>query len=325
MLAGESDCMTGCVGALEDEASVDLNVLLLEKSVGDTLFSPLGHEAPNLEPFEDNDVTLSAVVIGWVALSSPSVISLVTDCVDSDPFPDAVGPVGRSTDDTESVVLESLLSELAEVSTSEPSTLFVVLYVVWIATDSVAVVRDESSESAAAEEVVLSGFAETDDDVEGDDEDIADEAASTDALAGGGVAAVFVVVDSDGGDDLSNDTVEVAVTFTSFVSVLCDVKVTTADDVTTASVFSVKVDFTMSVSLPLPLIFVAASVTLVTSFPFVPPTLSVLFVPETLAVALVLSTLLVLFIPPSLPVEFAPPTLSVLFVPPTTLPSRALT
>ena len=98
VLAEEPGCVAGCVGALEDEASVDLSVLWLEKSVGDTLFSKFSRDPPNMESFDGGDVSLSA----WAALSS---LSVVTGGLDSESSP---GPV----------LLESGWTELAKADSS---------------------------------------------------------------------------------------------------------------------------------------------------------------------------------------------------------------
>ena len=340
LLAEEPGCVAGCVGALEDEASVDLSVLWLEKSVGDTLFSKFSRDPPNMESFDGGDVSLSA----WAALSSLSVVTpVVTGGLDSESSP---GPV----------LLESGWTELAKADSS--ALIGALLPATWLATNSVAVTRSRSSEAVAVDEVDLSGFVDNDGDVESDDEDVADEAALTDALGGGDVAAVFVVVSltvvvaddsavgngtgfvvagTDADDDLANGAVEGVVESASFaslydvtVTLVDDVMVTLVDDVTTAPELLVTVGIP-----PLVPLLTAASVTLfVVSPPFVPPTasvpfvflivavvlgltLSVLSVPPTLFVAFAPTTLPAEFVPPTLFVVVAPATLSVLFVPPT--------
>ena len=348
--AEEPGCVAGCVGALEGEASVDLSVLWLEKSVADTLFSKRSRDPPNLGSSDGGDVSLSA----WAALSS---LSAVTSVVTG-------GPDNESTDDAGPVPLESGWTELAE---ADSSALFgALLPATWLATNSVVVTRSGSSETVAADEVDLSGFVANDDDVESDDEDVADEVTSTtDALGGGDVAAVFVVVSltvvvagdsaagngagfvvagTDADDDLSNGAVEAVVGSASFAS-LCDVTVTLADDVMVTLVDDVTTAPALLVTvgvLPLAPLLTAASVTLfVVPPPFVPPTASVLFVflivsvvlGLTLSVLSVPPALFVAFAPATLPVEFVPPTLfvvvapatvSVLFVPPTTLAPATL-
>ena len=122
---------------------MDLDVLVLEKSVGDTLFSlPLGHDDdPTLESFDDDDddddVTFSAVAIGGTEAPPPSDVAFlrVAACSgsgsgsgsESSPSGGAWPADGPAADGLSSAPLKSLgvPPELVEVFTAgESSALF---------------------------------------------------------------------------------------------------------------------------------------------------------------------------------------------------------
>lgn len=74
----ESASVPGGVGVSEDAASVDLIVLLLEESVGDTLFSPLVHPTPDFVFPDETEILLFSEVVTLSSLLTDVIFSVVT-------------------------------------------------------------------------------------------------------------------------------------------------------------------------------------------------------------------------------------------------------